>query len=106
VLLGIHPSIGSSLQQLSYEESEDLADVCRVPYTESLEGRHHEDPSEFYEAREVVGGLDRRCVGSAHAGCGNRRRRENLIGAISMIQEPIDHSQLPKSKIVVEESEV
>jgi predicted RNase H-like HicB family nuclease len=32
--------------------------------------------------------------------------RENLIDAIRMIQEPVDLSQLPKSKVVVEEIEV
>ena len=32
--------------------------------------------------------------------------RENLIDAIHMIQEPVDLSQLPKSKVVVEEIEV
>ena len=32
--------------------------------------------------------------------------RENLIDAIHMIQEPIDLSQLPKTKIVVEEIEI
>ncbi len=32
--------------------------------------------------------------------------RENLVGAIHMIQEPVDLSQLPKSKVVVEEIEV
>jgi len=32
--------------------------------------------------------------------------RENLIDAIHMIQEPIDLSQLPQSKVMVEEIEV
>jgi predicted RNase H-like HicB family nuclease len=32
--------------------------------------------------------------------------RENLIDAIHMIQEPVDLSQLPKGKVVVEEIEV
>jgi predicted RNase H-like HicB family nuclease len=32
--------------------------------------------------------------------------RENLVDAIRMIQEPVDLSQLPKSKVVVEEIEV
>ena len=32
--------------------------------------------------------------------------RKNLIDAIRMIQEPIDLSQLPKSKVMVEEIEV
>jgi predicted RNase H-like HicB family nuclease len=32
--------------------------------------------------------------------------RENLVDAIHMIQEPLDLSQLPESKVVVEEIEV
>jgi predicted RNase H-like HicB family nuclease len=32
--------------------------------------------------------------------------RENLIDAVRMIQEPIDLSQLPESKVVIEEIEV
>jgi len=32
--------------------------------------------------------------------------RENLIDAVRMIQDPVDLSQLPKSKVVVEEIEV
>jgi predicted RNase H-like HicB family nuclease len=32
--------------------------------------------------------------------------RENLVDAIRMIQEPLDLSKLPKSKVVVEEIEV
>jgi predicted RNase H-like HicB family nuclease len=32
--------------------------------------------------------------------------RENLVDAIHMIQEPVDLSQLPKSKVVIEEIEV
>ena len=32
--------------------------------------------------------------------------RENLIDAIRMIRKPVDLSQLPKSKVVVEELEV
>ncbi len=32
--------------------------------------------------------------------------RENLIDAVHMAQEPIDLSQLPESKVVVEEIEV
>ena len=32
--------------------------------------------------------------------------RENLIDAIHMIQEPIDLSELPESKVVIEEIEV
>ncbi len=32
--------------------------------------------------------------------------RENLVDAIRMIQEPVDLSQLPKSKVVVKEIEV
>jgi predicted RNase H-like HicB family nuclease len=32
--------------------------------------------------------------------------RENLIDAIHMMQEPVDLTQLPKSKVVVEEIEV
>jgi len=32
--------------------------------------------------------------------------RENLLDAIHMIQEPVDFSQLPKGKVLVEEIEV
>ncbi len=32
--------------------------------------------------------------------------RENLVDAIRMMQEPVDLSQLPKSKVVIEEFEV
>jgi predicted RNase H-like HicB family nuclease len=32
--------------------------------------------------------------------------RENLIDAVHMAQEPVDLSQLPESKVVVEEIEV
>ena len=32
--------------------------------------------------------------------------RENLIDAIRMIQEPLDLSQLPRDKVLVEELEV
>jgi predicted RNase H-like HicB family nuclease len=32
--------------------------------------------------------------------------RENLIDAIHMMQEPVDLTQLPKGKVVVEELEV
>ncbi|MEW6298371.1 MAG: type II toxin-antitoxin system HicB family antitoxin [Thermodesulfobacteriota bacterium] len=32
--------------------------------------------------------------------------RENLVDAIRMIQEPVDLSQLPKDRVVVEEIEV
>jgi predicted RNase H-like HicB family nuclease len=32
--------------------------------------------------------------------------RENLIDAIHMMQEPVDLTQLPKGKVIVEEIEV
>ncbi len=32
--------------------------------------------------------------------------RENLLDAVHMIQEPVDFSQLPKGKVLVEEIEV
>ncbi|MGH7351537.1 MAG: type II toxin-antitoxin system HicB family antitoxin [Candidatus Methylomirabilales bacterium] len=32
--------------------------------------------------------------------------RENLVDAVRMIQEPLDLSKLPKSRVVVEEIEV
>ena len=32
--------------------------------------------------------------------------RENLVDAVRMIQEPLDLSQLPENKVVVEELEV
>ena len=32
--------------------------------------------------------------------------QENLIDAVCMMQEPVDLSQLPKGKVVVEEIEV
>lgn len=32
--------------------------------------------------------------------------RENLVDAVRMIQEPVNLSQLPKNKVVIEELEV
>jgi predicted RNase H-like HicB family nuclease len=34
------------------------------------------------------------------------KARENLVDAVRMVQEPLDLSKLPKSRVVVEEIEV
>jgi predicted RNase H-like HicB family nuclease len=44
--------------------------------------------------------------GALTQGATLKKARENLLDAIIMVQEPLDPSQLPKSKVVVEEIEV
>lgn len=44
--------------------------------------------------------------GALTQGAALEEARENLVDAIHMMQEPMDLSQLPKSKVVVEEIEV
>ena len=43
--------------------------------------------------------------GAVTQGATLEEARENLVDAIRLIQEPVDLSQLPKNKVVVEEIE-
>ncbi len=45
-------------------------------------------------------------LGALTQGATLEEARENLVDAVRMIQEPVDLSQLPNSKVMVEEIEV